>query len=170
MIKNISHDSTKTLICYMRELSSSNTILINTIQVYHRPYNCIAYPLFFPFGTDGWSLNTMSQTNGNKVTLVQYVRLHMKRDFYSFFAWWETFVSAVCNRPIFKFLKFHIEVKKTNLRSDVYRGVVDSYSGRMVILPASFTGVIYGTTINTKMQWKQWGLWKKPFYHHQCEF
>ena len=45
----------------------------------HRSYDPLAYPLFFPYGTDGWHLCLYSNNNEYKrtITLSQYVRYHI---------------------------------------------------------------------------------------------
>ena len=44
---------------------------IQTISDTHRSYDPMAYPLFYPFGTDGWSLRYI--TSVPKLTLQKYL-------------------------------------------------------------------------------------------------
>ena len=53
----------------------------------NRSYDPLAYPLFFPYGTDGWNCNVKSLNLENKtnVSLAQYVQFNMmKRDHHNF--------------------------------------------------------------------------------------
>ena len=54
----------------------------------HRSYDPLAYPLFFPYGTDEWNcyMKSLNLENKTNVSLSQYVRFHMmERDHHKFF-------------------------------------------------------------------------------------
>jgi hypothetical protein len=50
-------DAMRSIICAVRQ---GNENLLQTFQDYHRSYDPLQYPLIFPYGTDGWTLNLKS--------------------------------------------------------------------------------------------------------------
>ncbi len=69
----------------MRDSSYHRNDLMAITQDYHKCYDPLAYPIFFPFGADGWNLNTKSSTMEKKVTHFEFMRYHiMKRNNYAF--------------------------------------------------------------------------------------
>ena len=64
------------MICSVRQSSNNtNSNQLVSILDYHKSYDPLAYPIFFPHGTDGWSLQTQSDNEPfEKVTLSKYLR------------------------------------------------------------------------------------------------
>ena len=83
---NFQAETTRTIVCAVRQPSNETFNNLQSFQDYHRSYDPLAYPLFFPRGTDGWSLTTKSRNHPfSKVSISKYVRFHlMKRNNNSF--------------------------------------------------------------------------------------
>ena len=146
---SIPRNSERRVVCNVRSNNSNNDLQF--IQDYHRSYIPLLYVLFFPHGTDGWSLNTRSTISPfKKVTLSAYVRYHMmQRNHYNHLLdgrkLFQQYITDEWARIEMMRLKY-IESHQRELRADLYHGVVDSSrandienSGQQVILPASYT-------------------------------
>ena len=151
MPEELKGNEKRSIVCSMRGGGQYN---LRTFQDYHRSYDPLQYPLFFPFGTDGWTYDKFSYVTDDtkKVTAQQYVRWHsMERANIEptihlgqkLFQQWivDQFTKIEMSR-----LKWICSNQKI-IRADKYRNVVNSLNagtieetGRaQVILPATFT-------------------------------
>ena len=121
---------------------------------YDRSYTPLTYPLLFPHGTDGWTLNIRSLTataKSDDVTILEWLRFHlMKRpNHYNFFhsanKLFQQYIVDEFERNQCADLAWMYANQKT-LRADLYKAVQDSIhsndvasSGRATILPSSYT-------------------------------
>ena len=72
-------NSTRTVVCSVRQCNqNAQHDQLLTFPDYHKSYDPLAYPIFFPQGTDGWSLETKSLNSPfKKISLSQYLRYHL---------------------------------------------------------------------------------------------
>ena len=150
---SIPENSTRTMVCSVRQSSHNpNNEQLVSFPDYHKSYDPLAYPLFFPHGTDGWSPQTKSDKEPfRKVSLSKYLRYYlMKRSDNSFLhkgnRLFQQFITDQYGKSELQRLRY-IESNQKKLRADLYKGVEDSItntsiedSGRTVILPSTFTG------------------------------
>jgi hypothetical protein len=61
---NVPVNSERSIVCSARGSEGSNNL--SFFPDYHRSYMPLMYPLLFPHGTDGWSLETKSSTPPKK--------------------------------------------------------------------------------------------------------
>ena len=96
---------------------------IQTKSDTHRSYDPMAYPLFYPFGTDGWSLRYI--TSVPKLTLQKYLayriapRLHtlnVLHHGYKLYQQW--LVDQYCKMEMAKMQWFRIS--QSTIRADLY--------------------------------------------------
>ena len=115
----------------MRQPSNETLNNLQSFQDYHRSYDPLAYPLFFPRGTDGWSFNTKSSNHPfSKVTISQYMRFNlMQRSNNSFLHNGNRLVQQYITDQYAKSecarIKY-LQNNQTKLRADLYQGVEDS--------------------------------------------
>ena len=66
-------NSEQSIVCSARDSKVENNL--SFFQDYHKSYMPLMYPLLFPHGTDGWSLETRTTRSPyKKATLAQYTR------------------------------------------------------------------------------------------------
>ncbi|KAG7177471.1 putative Helitron helicase-like domain at N-terminus-containing protein 2 [Homarus americanus] len=124
---------------------------LRRISELHRPYDPLMYPLFFPYGTDGYHIYLQGR-NGRKVTQLQFYSFHImcregnylllgRRLFQQFL------VDAYCKIETER-LKFWRR-EQQSLRAENYSDLRDSLLaadgdpnqvGRRIVLPATYTG------------------------------
>lgn len=150
---DIPRDCKRSIVCSVRQPASTNSSNhLITMPDTHRSYDPLAYPLFFPHGTDGWSLSTKSLAHPFKnISISEYTRFHlMKRNGYCFLhdghRLFQQYITDQYAKAEAQRLRW-IKINQRQLRADLYRGLQDSIqnnsvenSGTMYILPASFTG------------------------------
>ncbi|KAG7159266.1 putative Helitron helicase-like domain-containing protein 3 [Homarus americanus] len=124
---------------------------LRRISELHRSYDPLMYPLFFPYGTDGYHIYLQGR-NGRKVTQLQFYSFHImcregnylllgRRLFRQFL------VDAYCKIETER-LKF-LRREQQSLRAENYSDLRDSLLaadgdpnqvGRRIVLPATYTG------------------------------
>ena len=129
---------------------------LQIVQDYHRSWDPLMYPLFFPFGTSGWhsdltSLQPDDSPGTASVMLSQYFRYHVmerpnvfnplhhgRRLFQQYVV--DKFAAVESAR--LRYLRQH----QADLRLDSYQRLNDAFqrgnvadSGRVTVLPATFT-------------------------------
>ena len=118
----------------------------------HRSWDPLHYVLMFPYGTDGFHLDSQKQgTNDKSVSAMEYYCYRfMQRDGLNVVLrgchLFQQYVVDACAKIEQQRLDF-IRFNQSNLRSDIYSGVADAVlandgdrAGRRIVLPASFTG------------------------------
>ena len=76
--KEIPPNANRMMICDYR-YSSNGKHGLKFFPDYHRAYDPMGYPLFFPQGDDGWHLDlkSLNTKHTRKVTASQYIRFYM---------------------------------------------------------------------------------------------
>jgi hypothetical protein len=142
----VAEDEARQLICSYRNNDEQLKIISDT----HRSYDPLAYPLFYPRGTDSWSLPYLQGIS--KVTLSKYLAYHTAPRANQFnvlhhgrklFQQWV--VDQYCKMETQR-LRWIRQHQKT-IRAELYQGLQDALRhnnlenlGSAVILPASVTG------------------------------
>lgn len=143
MPNDIQPEDTRQVVCTYRHSAGVNNI--KTLGDTHRSYDPLAYPLFLPYGTDGWT-----HVNYPNVTLNQWLTYYMmQRNTFNVYhhggkLYQQWLVDQYCKMETAR-MRWVKNNQKT-LRADLYRGVEDalqsgdlSNTGRHLILPSSIT-------------------------------
>ncbi|KAG2194274.1 hypothetical protein INT47_009684 [Mucor saturninus] len=142
------------------EPGTSRDIVLHTqtnfhqkIDEYHRSYDALHYVLLFPFGEDGWTINSKSLA-GNNMTVMQWYsgrlmyRPNSHHHLHLFGRLFQQYIVDMYAKLEHNRLNY-IMSNQDRLRVDLYSGVQDAINlndndlanlGRRVILPSSFIG------------------------------
>ena len=121
------------IVCNVQTSRNNDSSNLAFFTECHRSYDPLAYPLLFPYGTNGWHLMLHCSQNCNqKTTLEQYMQYHLAiQSLTSYlhhgcklFQQWLTDQYVKIETQQFQF--YHNNQK--TLRANLYRGVIDSIS------------------------------------------
>jgi len=145
---------------------------LRIIPEHHQLYESLAYPILFPDGGPKWCIETRSvpprmhlvvarRCSCQRMSVALDNKLHPTRSK----ALSQYILDMYARQEAMRLS--YIRNSQTRLRADVYSGLVDSIrrndlenSGRMVVLPASFTGSDrwYHKMYRNAMMWHFQGL------------
>ena len=111
----------------------------------------MTYPLLFPYGTDGWTINVRSLDGMKKISHLEWLRFHlMTRSGVDNFLHrarklFQQYIVDEFERHQTMEMSYFVN-NQQQLRADLYHGLQDAVknndfgkSGRVVIVPASYT-------------------------------
>lgn len=123
--------------------------ILHRVKDTHRSYDPLQYPIMFPYGTDGYSID-LKQKNGTTLSAMQFYRFRfMIRD--------TNYLLRLCGLlnlyAVDMYAKIeserllYLRMNQTKLRCEEYVHLRDSLStdnsadiGKLVVLPSSFVG------------------------------
>ena len=69
--------SHRTFVCSVRQPANRGRDQLHFFLDYHRSVTPMTYPLLFPYGTDGWTINVRSLDGTKKMSHLEWLRFHL---------------------------------------------------------------------------------------------
>ncbi|XP_011878931.1 PREDICTED: uncharacterized protein LOC105568104, partial [Vollenhovia emeryi] len=135
-------------------IRNKNTKTLQKVSIMDPNVEPWIYPLFYPYGTQGWHRDLKKLNSDRRITRGQYIKYRMaiRDDFNVFLLGRRLFQQWLVDNYV-KIEKDRTDYCKTHqkeLRSETYQGLIDYMQnlsnnlngriGKMVILPSSFIG------------------------------